>query len=870
MPRPSWRRSLAAWRVVLACCAGIGASTVGQACTAPLPTEELRSLDRLAAGNALEAVRQASALLARTPPTDTLRAAQLWAVIAEAQEVLADDAATRAAVRKALGLLAQRPGDQDALRLESRLRLAWIDSAETEAELRQATRELTALEPRMQATPLERGCFLVVRSRVESLLHLDEEASLDALRANRLVSQSGDRAAIGETESQLAQIYHRAGLTDEVMPLADRAVDDARAAGLLAALDNALYFRAEVLNSVGRHAEALQAASEMQALSERLADSIGMGFAELERCHGLFGLQRYALAAQACRSAAARLRASGRVDQSYIALHQLARIDAAQGRPADALRRIDRLLQENKATHFITDMSTYHLDRAELLLRVGRPAEAGRDLAEGVRLTRQSRNREGSLLVAVRKAELASEREAMHAQELEQAAQLRDAQARRHEATLRLAAGLAALVALIAAVLCHSLWMRRRQERALAYEERIADLVRTNSLLRRINDRLASSSRASPFLRQVLIEMQTLLGAAAACCYEYDSDGARLRLLAASPVQGGTSVGPGALAPAEIPTAELDGIWNRLASTQQLVQVRLDGPDGPDPALPLGAWLRTLGCAQAVQVPLLGESGVTGLICLVLRAPEPPEDMRLELVKLLAQQASIALRLSRLGEMASSAALLQERARIARDLHDTMAQSFTGIFVQLQAAAGYADRDGRQSRECLERAMRLAKEGLRDARRSVMALAQRGEDFDLQATLSTMADLATTGTSCRCTVHSSGKVRRIDAVVGSNLLAVCREAIGNAQRYAEATELEIALNYLDSEVEMQVRDNGRGFQVDQAMGHGLGLAGMRARALGLGGQIRILSRPGAGTTIVLRVPDRVPGSRSDRMATETG
>jgi signal transduction histidine kinase len=138
-----------------------------------------------------------------------------------------------------------------------------------------------------------------------------------------------------------------------------------------------------------------------------------------------------------------------------------------------------------------------------------------------------------------------------------------------------------------------------------------------------------------------------------------------------------------------------------------------------------------------------------------------------------------------------------------------------------------------------------------------MALAATGHPIDLQVAISDMAELTAAGTACECTVRSVGVPRLVDPVIGANVLAVCREAVGNSQRYARATALDICLNFEEAEVEVEIRDNGRGFSVDALTGAGFGLTGMRVRAHRMGGTVTITRTPGSGTRIVLRVPDRI-------------
>jgi len=263
---------------------------------------------------------------------------------------------------------------------------------------------------------------------------------------------------------------------------------------------------------------------------------------------------------------------------------------------------------------------------------------------------------------------------------------------------------------------------------------------------------------------------------------------------------------------------------------------------------------------------LLAGDTVVGFLGFGFTEKTPFDSVQLELANFLAQQISIALRLSRLSEIARQASLLDERNRIARDLHDTMAQSFTGIYMQLQAATRYSETNQLLARACIERAQTLARDGLREARQSVLALTARDKTMDVLVALTSIAQVTAAGTTCPCTVQVEGEARAIDSLIGGNILAICREAISNAQRYARASQITLTVFYRPAEVEVHVQDNGDGFSPSEVNQSGFGLTGMQARAERIGGQLTIMSAPGAGTTVAVRVrTDRpVPGGTDTR------
>ena len=206
------------------------------------------------------------------------------------------------------------------------------------------------------------------------------------------------------------------------------------------------------------------------------------------------------------------------------------------------------------------------------------------------------------------------------------------------------------------------------------------------------------------------------------------------------------------------------------------------------------------------------------------------------------------------------AAVLAERNRIARELHDTLAQGFTGVSMQLEAVS--AKLGGAEAaREHLNQARLLVRSSLAEARRSVRDL--RSELLDgasLGEALGVIARQLTDGSDVRAEVSTNGVPRRLPERVERNLFRVGQEALTNAVRHAQATHVRVRLDYGDAHVQLEIADDGRGFQL-YAPEHtnggdsgGFGLKGMRERITQLGGELHIDSRPGAGTQVTATVP----------------
>jgi PAS domain S-box-containing protein len=207
-------------------------------------------------------------------------------------------------------------------------------------------------------------------------------------------------------------------------------------------------------------------------------------------------------------------------------------------------------------------------------------------------------------------------------------------------------------------------------------------------------------------------------------------------------------------------------------------------------------------------------------------------------------------------KQAEAASILEERNRMAREIHDTLAQSFTGILAQVGAANQVLTDDVEATGAHLDLIKELARTGLTEARRSVVALRpQLLEEGNLQSALHRLI-AQTRAAAMDITLHYEieGAVYALSTEVESNLLRMGQEALTNAIKHANADEIRVELIYDRDQVCLRVRDNGQGFGVGSLpSSEGFGLLGMSERAERIGAQLTIGSQPGQGTEIIVTV-----------------
>lgn len=200
------------------------------------------------------------------------------------------------------------------------------------------------------------------------------------------------------------------------------------------------------------------------------------------------------------------------------------------------------------------------------------------------------------------------------------------------------------------------------------------------------------------------------------------------------------------------------------------------------------------------------------------------------------------------------AGVLEERQRLAREMHDTVAQGLVAVITQLEGAdaavSGSAEQRGR-----LELAQASARESLGEVRRAVQALASpRLDDADLPQALERLVEGWSAQHGVDATVHVDGADDDLAAIAhDADLLRVAQESLANVARHATASRVVVTLTAMDDGTRLDVRDDGRGFDA-RANTSGHGIEGMRRRVVAIGGSLAVETAPGEGCTVSAAVP----------------
>jgi signal transduction histidine kinase len=446
---------------------------------------------------------------------------------------------------------------------------------------------------------------------------------------------------------------------------------------------------------------------------------------------------------------------------------------------------------------------------------------------------------------------------------------------------LELAQALTALVALSVHLTEHASEAQAAavlQERQSAAEQRALTLMRANLGLRRTLAHLTNATDPRNFLMHLLEEAAAQTGAAGGHIFVFDRERDCLQLIAGTR-DGYSYTGRSKDEPAywnDPFPAGITPAFRHLCETGRILCLGDDAfggmawPETTD-------WFAQQQYREAACVALQVGNEPVGMLGLVFREAKALSAEETEIIHALGNQAALAIQLTMLAEDARrkerESAVLEERARIARDLHDTLAQGFAGVIAQLGAAEGAAEmNDAEQMRHCHERARRLAAISLAEARSSVHALREDSSGVGLAERCARMFLTMTAGTTIQALVEESGARPEHPLTPAAEWCVhkFAQEALANCLKHSQASQFSLLFEWQPGELHLLAEDNGRGFNVTETAS-GMGHRSMRERAAELGGRVEVTSLPGGGTRLMLILPttlrrdDAIQSSRAARL-----
>jgi signal transduction histidine kinase len=256
-------------------------------------------------------------------------------------------------------------------------------------------------------------------------------------------------------------------------------------------------------------------------------------------------------------------------------------------------------------------------------------------------------------------------------------------------------------------------------------------------------------------------------------------------------------------------------------------------------------------------VPIVANSGIVGALYLTDKVGAPEfDDADQQLIEMLSVHAALAIEKTRLYERSRELSIVEERNRLARELHDSVTQKLFGVTLTAESAATVVDRDPEEARQQLARLQQLAREAMEELRSLIFELRPpEVETEGLATALRKHVDVLQRvhGHAVRLTLDGDAQS---SAPTDAEVLRIAQEALQNALRHADAERIGVDLDADNGHLRLAVTDDGAGFDpADPALrARRLGLTSMEERARALGGRLTIDSHPGRGTTVTLEVP----------------
>ena len=389
------------------------------------------------------------------------------------------------------------------------------------------------------------------------------------------------------------------------------------------------------------------------------------------------------------------------------------------------------------------------------------------------------------------------------------------------------------------------------RERETAALGRATELQRANSALRRAIEGLTRLDDVRAFLDALLQASMEVAGAHSGTFAVLMPEGVNQIVLrdpnGAVPreqsIAEGTAILPW--------TPSIEALCQKIVH-EELLDWSVPPDDEPNPDSMLAFHARN-GSRAIRCVPMVVGAKLIGWLALGFADLDPDTAKEVSLLRVLADQATTAVEMARLADVAQHAAIIEERNRMAGEIHDSLAQSFTSIALQSESLLSGLDPRS-PLRGTLGIIEKTARRGLAEARTSVLVLQPVKEAFgELELALKELAERSNIPGSIACEFRTHTEPCALSADVRSAVLRVAQEAVSNALRHSGARKIVVNFDVHDGEATLTVTDDGFGLREPERRG-GLGIPGMRARAESLGGALTVFAGTEShGTTVRMRV-----------------
>lgn len=350
-------------------------------------------------------------------------------------------------------------------------------------------------------------------------------------------------------------------------------------------------------------------------------------------------------------------------------------------------------------------------------------------------------------------------------------------------------------------------------------------------------------------LEHVVASARDLLAADVGILSLLDEARGRLVIRAATGLRGDALLGA-TLAPGQGVAGQVVLTGQPLVVSDYLTDARITHE--------LDTVVRQEGLQTHLAVPISTRGKAVGCLTVAFRRQRPAGDDEVHLLARIANQAAIAIENARLYEQVQSLAILEERDRLAREMHDSLGQSLG--FLNLKAklvedlvAAGRV----REAEEELVQMRRTIHEAYDEVRHAILGLRTSGAREDLEVALRVQATRFREQARVPVTVEARGPIPHLPALVAVQVTRIVQEALTNVRKHARARTVSVTMGVEEGRLVVRVADDGVGFDVaavQAAAGARFGLETMRERAEGIGGTLEITSAPARGTVVALSVP----------------